>query len=67
MVNHPVRRRIVLQLMLLGAAGIVTSLTSLLLSFSGASGGQTAGASSRWWSAWSCSGCWPAAGSWTAR
>lgn len=40
-VNHPVRRRIVLQLMLLGAAGIVTSLTSLLLSFSGASGGQT--------------------------
>lgn len=40
-VNHPVRRRIVLQLMLLGAAGIVTSLTSLLLSFSDASGGQT--------------------------
>ena len=40
-VNHPVRRKIVLQLMLLGAAGIVTSLTSLLLSFSGASGGQT--------------------------
>lgn len=40
-VNHPVRRRIVLQLMLLGAAGIVTSLTSLLLSFSGADSGQT--------------------------
>ena len=40
-VNHPGRRKIVLQLMLLGAAGIVTSLTSLLLSFSGASGGQT--------------------------
>ncbi len=40
-VNHPVRRKIVLQLMLLGAAGIVTSLTSLLLSFSGANGGQT--------------------------
>ena len=40
-VNHPVRRRIVLQLMLLGAAGIVTSLTTLLLSFSDASGGQT--------------------------
>lgn len=41
-VNHPVRRRIVLQLMLLGAAGVVTSLTSLLLSFAGATGGQTA-------------------------
>lgn len=40
-VNHPVRRKIVLQLMLLGAAGIVTSLTSLLLSFSGADSGQT--------------------------
>ena len=41
-VNHPVRRRIVLQLMLLGAAGVVTSLTSLLLSFTDASGAQTA-------------------------
>ena len=41
-VNHPVRRRIVMQLMLLGAAGVVTSLTSLLLSFAGASGTQTA-------------------------
>ncbi len=41
-VNHPVRRRIVLQLMLLGAAGVVTSLTSLLLSFAGTSGAQTA-------------------------
>jgi hypothetical protein len=41
-VNHPLRRRIVLQLMLLGAAGVVTSLTSLLLSFSGASESQTA-------------------------
>jgi hypothetical protein len=41
-VNHPVRRRIVLQLMLLGAAGIVTSLTSLLLSFAGTTGQQTA-------------------------
>ena len=40
-VNHPVRRRIVLQLMLLGAAGVVTSLTSLLLSFTGASSTQT--------------------------
>ncbi len=41
-VNHPVRRRIVMQLMLLGAAGVVTSLTSLLLSFAGTSGSQTA-------------------------
>jgi hypothetical protein len=40
-VNHPVRRKIVLQLMLLGAAGIVTSLTSLLLSFTDATGGET--------------------------
>lgn len=40
-VNHPVRRRIVLQLMLLGAAGVVTSLTSLLLSFTDATGSQT--------------------------
>jgi hypothetical protein len=41
-VTHPVRRRIVLQLMLLGAAGVVTSLTSLLLSFTDATGQQTA-------------------------
>ena len=40
-VNHPVRRRIVLQLMLGGAAGVVTSLTSLLLSFTDATGQQT--------------------------
>lgn len=32
-VNHPVRRRIVLILMLLGNAGIVTSVSSLILSF----------------------------------
>ena len=41
-VNHPFRRKIVLQLMLLGAAGVVTSLTSLLLSFTDATGTQTA-------------------------
>ena len=39
-VNHPVRRRIVLQLMLLGAAGVVTSLTTLLLSFTDANEGE---------------------------
>jgi hypothetical protein len=32
-VNHPVRRRILLILMLLGNAGIVTAITSLLLGF----------------------------------
>ncbi len=35
-VNHPVRRRVVLLLMLLGNAGFVTVLGSLLISFSGA-------------------------------
>jgi hypothetical protein len=35
-VNHPVRRRILLILMLVGNAGIVTAVASLLLSFSGA-------------------------------
>ena len=35
-VNHPVRRRVVLTLMLLGNAGLVTILASLLISFSGA-------------------------------
>ncbi len=41
-VNHPVRRRIIMWLVLFGNAGIVTTVTSLLLSFSGATGGQTA-------------------------
>ncbi len=34
-VGHPVRRRVVMLLMLLGNAGLVTAVTSLLLSFSG--------------------------------
>lgn len=34
-VNHPVRRRVVLVLMLLGNAGLVTIVASLLLSFTG--------------------------------
>lgn len=34
-VNHPVRRRIVLTLMLLGNAGIVTAVSSLMLTFVG--------------------------------
>ncbi len=32
-VNHPVRRRIMLMLMLLGNAGIVTAVSSLVLAF----------------------------------
>lgn len=35
-VNHPVRRRVVLMLMLLGNAGLVTIVASLLISFAGA-------------------------------
>jgi TrkA-C domain len=40
-VNHPVRRRVVLVLMLLGSAGVVTALASLVISFGGgASSGE---------------------------
>ncbi|MDZ7675799.1 MAG: TrkA C-terminal domain-containing protein [Acidimicrobiales bacterium] len=42
-VNHPVRRRIIMTLMLLGNAGIVTGIVSLLLSFAGTSGLRSAG------------------------
>lgn len=35
MVNHPVRRRIIMLLMFLGNAGIVTGVTSLILTFVG--------------------------------
>lgn len=35
LVNHPVRRRIVMLLMFLGNAGIVTAVSTLLLSFAG--------------------------------
>lgn len=35
-VNHPVRRRVVLTLMLLGNAGLVTIVATLLISFAGA-------------------------------
>ncbi len=41
-VNHPVRRRVLMILMLLGNAGIVTSITSLMLTFIGDEGGPTA-------------------------
>lgn len=39
-VNHPVRRRVILILMLLGNAGLVTIVASLLISFSGADASQ---------------------------
>jgi hypothetical protein len=44
-VQHPVRRRIIMLLMLLGNAGIVTAITSLIISFAGtdeSSGGFSA-------------------------
>ena len=37
-VNHPVRRRIVMALMMVGNVGIVTAVASLLMSFTGAAG-----------------------------
>lgn len=40
-VQHPVRRRIIMLLMLLGNAGIVTAITSLILSFVGTAGSQS--------------------------
>lgn len=39
-VNHPVRRRILILLMIVGNVGVVTSVASLLLSFAGVSGSQ---------------------------
>jgi hypothetical protein len=39
-VGHPVRRRIVMMLMLIGGAGLVTVIATLMISFSGAEGGQ---------------------------
>jgi hypothetical protein len=32
-VNHPVRRRVVMMLMLLGSAGVITAVTTLIISF----------------------------------
>jgi len=40
-VNHPLRRRIVLALMLLGNAGVVTAVSSLILTFVGDGDGDT--------------------------
>ena len=41
-VSHPIRRRIVMALMLVGSAGLVTVIATLMLSFTGAGGRQTA-------------------------
>ncbi|MGI8632733.1 MAG: TrkA C-terminal domain-containing protein [Solirubrobacterales bacterium] len=41
-VNHPVRRRIILTLMLVGSAGLVTAIASLIVSFGGISTEQRA-------------------------
>ncbi|HZG37003.1 MAG TPA: TrkA C-terminal domain-containing protein [Gaiellaceae bacterium] len=41
-VGHPVRRKIVMTLMLIGSAGVITAVATLMLSFVGAGGGETA-------------------------
>ncbi len=41
-VNHPVRRRVVMTLMLLGSAGVITAVATLMLSFVNAGGRETA-------------------------
>lgn len=41
-VNHPVRRRVVMALMLVGSAGVITVIATLMLSFIGAGDRQTA-------------------------
>ena len=40
-VSHPIRRRIVMAMMLIGSAGLVTVIATLMLSFTGAGGRQT--------------------------
>jgi TrkA family protein len=35
-VNHPLRRRVVMLLMLIGSAGVITAVTTLIVSFAGA-------------------------------
>jgi len=39
-VNHPIRRRVILALMLIGSGGLVTAIATLLISFSNADRGQ---------------------------
>lgn len=40
-VGHPVRRKVVMTLMLIGSAGVITAVATLMLSFVGAGGRQT--------------------------
>lgn len=40
-VDHPVRRRVVMGLMLLGSAGLVTAIATLIISFANADRGET--------------------------
>ena len=40
-VDHPVRRRVVMALMLLGSAGLVTAIATLIISFANADRGET--------------------------
>lgn len=57
-VRHPVRRRVIMRLMLIGNAGIVTVIASLILSFRGGSSDAQlvrAGSSSADWAR--CGGC----------
>jgi Trk-type K+ transport system membrane component len=70
-VNHPVRRRILILLMIVGNAGIVTAIASLILSFTGVHRAQEGlGGCSGSWPAWHSCGPWPRAGgskpAWTA-
>ncbi len=44
-VSHPVRRRVIMMLMLVGNAGIITVMTSAVLSFAGRRGDN-------WWDQW---------------
>lgn len=58
LVSHPVRRRVVMTLMLVGSAGLVAVISSLVISFTEAGGGQAgltrlavllAGLTALWW------------------
>lgn len=51
-VNHPLRRRIVMHLMLLGNAGIVIAISSLMLSFLGTTDSGTTDSNGNWTSVW---------------
>ena len=65
-VNHPVRRRILILLMIVGNAGIVTAVASLILSFAGVTRGE--GVTRLVWLALGVSALWiGATRDWTER